>query len=72
MRGKGAFHGKVYGHYAVICAQMAKPIEGPFELWTWVGPRNHCIRWDPEVLRDVAMATIFSLSLYEVHTGEYD
>ena len=30
-------------HYAVSCAKMAKRIDMPFELWTWVGPRKHVL-----------------------------
>jgi len=34
------------------------------------GPRESCLRWDPPVmLRDVAMATMFWLSVYGVHIG---
>jgi len=25
---------------AVSCAKAAEPIKMPFELWTWLGPRN--------------------------------
>jgi len=28
---------------AVSCAKMAEPIEIPFGLWTWVGPRKHML-----------------------------
>jgi len=31
----------------------------PFGLWAWIGRRNHVLDGDPEVLRDVAMATNF-------------
>jgi len=44
-----------------ICAKTAKPIEMSFGLWTWMGPRNHVLDGGPQVLRDVAMATIFGL-----------
>jgi len=33
LRGEGAFHCKVLGHSAVICAKTAEPIEMPFGLW---------------------------------------
>jgi len=29
-------------------AKMAAPIEMPFGLRTWVGPRNHVLDWSPE------------------------
>jgi len=39
-------------------AKTAEPIEMPFGLRTWVGPRNHVLDGGPAVLlRDVAMAT---------------
>ena len=38
---------------------MAKPIEMSFGLWTQMGPRNHVLDGNPQVLRDVAMATNF-------------
>jgi len=50
-------------------AKTAEPIEMPFGLWAWMGPRNHLLHGSPEVLRDVAMATIFRLSVYGVHIG---
>jgi len=31
----------------------------PFELWAWMGQRNHVLDGGPAVLRDVAMATNF-------------
>jgi len=33
-------HCKVYGFYAVSCAETAEPIEMSFGMWTCVGPRN--------------------------------
>ena len=33
------------------------------------GPKESCVRRSPEVLRDVAMATIFWLSVYGEHIG---
>jgi len=51
-------------------AKMAEPIEMLFGPLARRGPRNH-----PVAMRDVAMATIFWLSIYGVHigaTGEYD
>jgi len=41
--GGGGVHCKVYGHTAVICAKTAEPIEMPFELWAWMGPRNNVL-----------------------------
>jgi len=35
----------------------------PFRLCARMGPKNHVIRWGPHVLRDVAMATNFWLSM---------
>jgi len=43
----------------VICAKTAKPIEMLFGLWARMCPRNNVLDWDPQVLRDVAMATNF-------------
>jgi len=37
-------------------AKMAEPIKMPFGLGTRMSRRNH-VRWGPEVLRDIAMAT---------------
>ena len=46
-------------------AKTAEPIEMPFGLRTLVGPGNHDIVLDggPQVLRGVAMATIFACSI---------
>jgi len=44
-------------------AKTAKPIEMPFGLWAWMGPRNHVLDGGPEVLRDVAMATNFGTKM---------
>jgi len=46
--GKGNFEGErgvplQSGHYAVICAKTAEPIEMPFGLWARMGPRNHVL-----------------------------
>jgi len=47
---------KVYGHSAVICAKTAEPIEMPFGLWTWMGPRNRVLHggsdppWEETIL----------------------
>jgi len=60
---KGACHCKVYGHSAVNCAKTAEPIEIPFVLWTWMGPRNHVLDGSPSVLRDVAVATNFGTKI---------
>jgi len=29
----------------------------------WDGPKESCVRWGPEVLRDVAMATTFGTKI---------
>jgi len=58
LRGKGASHCKVYGRSAVIREKTAEPIQMPLGLWARMGRRSH-LRWGPEVLRDVAMATNF-------------
>jgi len=42
---------------------MAEPIEMPFGLWAGMGPRNHVLDGGQEVLRDVATATNFWLSM---------
>jgi len=47
----------------VICAKTAEPIEMSFGLWVRMGPRNHVLDEGPQVLRDVAMATNFWLSM---------
>jgi len=39
--------------------KTAEPIQMPFGLWAWMGPRNGKLDGSPEVLRDVAMATDF-------------
>ena len=44
-------------------AKTAEPIEMLFGLWARMGPRNHVVDGGPEVLREVAMATSFWLSL---------
>jgi len=36
---------------------MAEPVEMLFGLWAQMCPRNHELNGDPQVLRDVAMAT---------------
>ena len=61
--GRGNFEGK--GHPIVkyrdttgICAKTAEPIEMPFGLWTWMGPRNYALDgvqippWEGEVLEE--------------------
>ena len=35
--GEGAAYCKVHGISAMSCAEPAKPIEMPFEMWAWVG-----------------------------------
>jgi len=47
----------------VSCAKTAEPIEMPFGLWAWIGPRNRVLDGSPEVLRDAAMATNFGTKL---------
>jgi len=47
----------------VICAKTAEPIGMPLGLWARMGPRNHVLDGHPQVLRDVAMATYFWLSI---------
>jgi len=42
LRGNWAYHCKVWGHYAVICAKTAEPMEMPV-LWAQMGPRNHVL-----------------------------
>jgi len=42
---------------------MAKPIEMPFGLWARMVPRYHVLDGGPQVLRAVAMATNFWLSM---------
>jgi len=39
--GERVAHCKVYGFSAVSCAEVAKPIDLPFGLWTRVGRRKH-------------------------------
>ena len=58
-REKGAFHCKVWGHSAVICARTAEPIEMSFGFWARMGPENHVLDGSPEVLKEVAIATNF-------------
>ena len=43
LMGDGTAHCKVSGHYAVICAKTAEPIEMPFRLWVWMDPKNHVL-----------------------------
>jgi len=31
----------------VTCAKTAEPIEMPFGLWAWMGPRNR-VKWGPD------------------------
>ena len=42
---------------------MAEPIEMPFGSWAQMSSRNHALDGSPQVLRDVAMATNFWLSM---------
>jgi len=50
------------GNSTVISAKMAESIEMPFGLRARMGPRSH-VYGGPKVLMDVAMATIFWLSM---------
>jgi len=59
LRGKGASHCEVCAHSAVICAKTAEPIKMPFGLWARKNHRNHVLDGGSEMLRDIAMATIF-------------
>ena len=43
--------------------KTAEPIEMPFGLWARMGPMNHMLDGDPEVLKEFAMVTNFSLTL---------
>jgi len=45
----------------VICAKTAEPMEMPFGLWAWMGPKNYVLDRSPQMLRDVAIATNFWL-----------
>ena len=47
----------------VSCAKTAEPIEMPFGLWAWMGPRNHVLDGSRKVLRDVAMTTNFGTKI---------
>ena len=57
------------GHSVVICAKTAKPFEMPFGLWARMDPRNHVVDETLQVLRDIAMATTFWLSISVVLIG---
>jgi len=46
-------------------AKTAEPIEMPFGLRARMGRRNHVLDGGPEVLRDVAMTTIFGFLYME-------
>ena len=61
--GKGASHCEVEGHSTVICAKTAEPIEMPFGLWAWMGPRNDVLDESPEVLETLAWQPILVRSL---------
>jgi len=45
------------------CTKTAESIEMPFGLWARMGRMNHLLDGDPEVLRDVAMATSFGTKI---------
>jgi len=56
-------------------AKTVEPIEMPFGLWARMGPKNHVLDEGPQVLRDVAMATVFVFLYMEctlAPPGEYD
>jgi len=63
LRGDGRPIVQYKGHSAVICAKTVEPTEMPFQLWARMYFRNHVLDGDPVVLRDVAMATNFSISV---------
>jgi len=63
LRGKEAFHCKVQGHSAVICAKTAEPIQMPFGLWARMCGRNLVLDGGPQVLRDVTMTTSFGTKI---------
>jgi len=44
-------------------AKTTELIQMPFGLWAQMGPRNHVLAGGPQMLRDVAMATNFWLSM---------
>jgi len=44
-------------------AKTAEPVETPFGLWAWMGPRNHVLYGSADVLRDIAMATNFGTKI---------
>jgi len=51
-------------------AKTAEPMEIPFALWAArMGRRNNVLDRGPEVLRDVAMATIFGF-VYGLYIGD--
>jgi len=45
----------------VSTAKMAEPIQIPFGLWAWMGPRDHVLDGSPEMLRDVALGRNLSI-----------
>jgi len=50
-------YSKAQGHSAMFCAKMAEPIEIPFGLLAWMGPKNHVLHgvqipsWEGAILR---------------------
>jgi len=38
---------KLWRHSKVIRAKTAEPIEMPFGLWAWTGPRHHVLHGGP-------------------------
>jgi len=51
----------LYGHRPMC--KTAAPIEMPFGFWVRMDSRNHALDGAPQMLRDVAMATNFWLSI---------
>ena len=48
LRGENGHPIVKYMDTAVICAKTAEPIEMPFGLWTWMGPRNRVLHGGPD------------------------
>jgi len=51
--------GRIYVGSTAMRPKTAEPIEMPFRLWAWMGPRNHVLDGSPQVLNDVVMETNF-------------
>ena len=54
-------------HALLSTAKTADPIELPFEVWTWVGPRNHVLDASPDIPYDGAILRAKTLSARQVH-----